>query len=192
MAYDAASQRIFIGCRNSMLAVVDALTGKVVAHQQTCSGVDAGAFDPSSKLIFISCSEGVISVIHELTPDNYDLVDTVKTQLWARTMALDPVTKKIHMPTADIETVARARSTETVCKENETWELPSARRVTLIRNGRSRANVKRQPLATSHKPHITAFMRGAQATRSDSRPRHPVAEDDLFNEFQKKMKQRMI
>ena len=106
MAYDAASQRLFIGCRNSTLAVVDALTGKVVAHQQTCSGVDAGGFDPDSKLVFISCGEGVMSVIHELSPDYYELVDTVKTQLWARTMALDPVTKKIYLPTADIETVA--------------------------------------------------------------------------------------
>jgi hypothetical protein len=82
------------------------LTGKVVAHQQTCSGVDAGGFDPDSKLIFISCSEGVITVIHELSPDYYEPVDTVKTQLWARTMALDPLTKKIFLPTADIETVA--------------------------------------------------------------------------------------
>jgi hypothetical protein len=105
MAYDADSQRLFIGCRNSTLAVVDALTGKVVAHQQTCSGVDAGGFDPENKLIFISCSEGVISVIHEVSPDFYELVDTVKTQLWARTMALDPITKKIYLPTADIETV---------------------------------------------------------------------------------------
>jgi WD40 repeat protein len=106
MAYDSATQRLFVGCRNSTLAVVDALTGKVVAHQQTCSGVDAGGFDPDNKLVFISCSEGVISVIHEVSPDFYELTDTVKTQLWARTMALDPITKKIYLPTADIETVA--------------------------------------------------------------------------------------
>jgi WD40 repeat protein len=108
LAYDANSQRLFVGCRDSSLAVVDASTGKVVAHQQTCSGVDAGGFDPDSKLIFISCSEGVISVIHEVSPDFYELVDTVKTQLWARTMALDPITKKIYLPTADIETVPNA------------------------------------------------------------------------------------
>lgn len=106
MAYDHANQRLFIGCRNSMLAVVNALTGKVVAHQQTCSGVDAGDFDSERKLVFISCAEGVVSIIHEVSPDYYELVDTVKTQLWARTMALDPVTKRIYLPTADIETVA--------------------------------------------------------------------------------------
>lgn len=106
MAYDSASLRLFVGCRNSTLAVVDALTGKVVAHQQTCSGVDAGGFDPNNKLVFISCSEGVISVIREVSPDFYELIDTVKTELWARTMALDLITKKIYLPTADIETVA--------------------------------------------------------------------------------------
>jgi DNA-binding beta-propeller fold protein YncE len=105
LAYDQANQRLFIGCRNSTLAVVDALTGRVVAHQQTCSGVDAGGFDPDNKLVFISCGEGVLTVIHELSPDYYELADTVKTQLWARTMALDPITKKIYLPTADIESV---------------------------------------------------------------------------------------
>jgi hypothetical protein len=104
LSFDAASQRLFVGCRNATLAVVDAVTGTVVAHQMTCAGVDAGGFDPEKKLIFISCGEGVISVIHELTPNYYELADTVKTQLWARTMALDPVTKEIFLPTADIET----------------------------------------------------------------------------------------
>lgn len=108
LAYDAGSQRLFVGCRDSSLAIVNALTGKVVAHQQTCSGVDAGSFDPDNKLVFISCSEGVISVIHEISPDFYELIDSVKTQLWARTMALDPVTKKIYLPTADIEILPNA------------------------------------------------------------------------------------
>lgn len=110
LAFDAASQRLFVGCRNAMLAVVDAASGKQVATQMTCNGVDAGGFDPESKLIFISCNEGVISVIHEVSPDFYELVDTVKTQLWARTMALDPITKKIFLPTADIETLANPDS----------------------------------------------------------------------------------
>jgi hypothetical protein len=105
LSYDANAQRLFVGCRDATLAVVDAITGKVVAHQMTCAGVDAGGFDPDEKLIFISCNEGVISVIHEVSPDFYELVDTVKTELWARTMALDPITKKIYLPTADIEIV---------------------------------------------------------------------------------------
>jgi hypothetical protein len=106
MAFDTASRRLFICCRNSTRAVVDALSGKVVVHQQTCSRVAARGFDPDNKLVFISRSEGVISLIREVSPDFYELADMVKTQLWTRTMTLDPVTKKIYLPTADIETVA--------------------------------------------------------------------------------------
>src|SRR5262249_41275476 len=104
LSYDAKAQRLFVGCRDG-LTVLDATTGKVVGRSLICSGVDAGAYDPESKLIFESCAEGVISVVHQVTPDYYELVDTVKTQLWAKTMAFDPKTKRIFLPTAQIETV---------------------------------------------------------------------------------------
>jgi hypothetical protein len=106
LAIDASSHRLFVGCLNASLAVVDADSGKVVAHQLACGGVDAGGFDPEKKLVFLSCAEGVVSVIHQVSPDNYELVDTVKTELWARTMAFDSVTKRIFLPTADMESVA--------------------------------------------------------------------------------------
>jgi hypothetical protein len=68
-----------------------------------CSGVDASGFDAESKLVFESCSEGVISVIRQMTPDNYRIVETIPTRLWARTMAFDPKTKNIYLPTSDFE-----------------------------------------------------------------------------------------
>jgi hypothetical protein len=105
LAFDAANQRLFVGCRDG-LAVLDATNGKVVGRAQICSGVDSAGFDPDNKLIFESCGEGVISVIRQVSPDYYLLVDTVKTQLYARTMALDPKTKRIFLPTAEFETVA--------------------------------------------------------------------------------------
>jgi DNA-binding beta-propeller fold protein YncE len=104
LAYDLANQRLFVGCRDG-LAVLDATTGKVVGRSLMCSGVDAGAFDPENKLIFESCGEGVISVIRQVSADYYELVDTVKTQLWAKTMAFDTKTRKIFLPTAEFETI---------------------------------------------------------------------------------------
>jgi DNA-binding beta-propeller fold protein YncE len=104
LSYDGANQRLFVGCRDG-LAVLDATTGKVVGRSMICSGVDAGGFDPENKLIFESCGEGVISVIQQLSPDYYQLVDTVRTQLYAKTMAFDPKTKKMFLPTAEFETV---------------------------------------------------------------------------------------
>jgi DNA-binding beta-propeller fold protein YncE len=106
LAIDTSSHRLFVGCLNASLAVLDANSGEVVAHQLACGGVDAGGFDPEKKLVFPSCAEGVVSVIHQLSPDSYELVDTVKTELWARTMGFDSATKKIFLPTADMETVA--------------------------------------------------------------------------------------
>jgi len=104
LSYDAANQRLFVGCRDG-LAVLDAASGKVVGRSIICGGVDASGFDPENRLIFESCGEGVISVIRQVSPDYYELVDTVKTQFRAKTMAFDPKTKKIFLPAAEFETV---------------------------------------------------------------------------------------
>jgi outer membrane protein assembly factor BamB len=104
LSFDSANQRLFVGCRDG-LAVLDATTGKVVGRSLICSGVDAGGFDPESKLIFESCTEGVVSVVRQVSPDYYVLIDTVKTELSAKTMAFDPKTKKIFLPTAEFEIV---------------------------------------------------------------------------------------
>ena len=47
----------------------------------------------------------MISVIQQVTPDYYVLVDTIKTEIGAKTMAFDAKTKKIFLPTAEFETV---------------------------------------------------------------------------------------
>ena len=107
LSYDGASQRLFVGCRDGF-AALDATTGKVVDTSLMCSGVDAGSFDSEEKLVFESCGEGVISVIREITPDQYELVETIPTQLWARTMAFDLKTKNIYLSTAEIETLPNA------------------------------------------------------------------------------------
>jgi hypothetical protein len=40
-------------------------------------------------------------VIHEDSPDKYSIVENVKTQPRARTMAIDTKTHKIYLPTAE-------------------------------------------------------------------------------------------
>jgi len=101
LAYDSREQRLFIGCDDGHLYVIDAVTGKFVNRVQMCSGVDGSGYDPDARLVFQACDEGVISVIHENATDAYDIIDTVKTALWASAMAFDPKTKAIYLPTAD-------------------------------------------------------------------------------------------
>jgi hypothetical protein len=77
---DDTNKRLFVG-RKDGFAALDATTGKVVGRSLMCSGVDAGGFDPEKKWIFESCGEDVISVIRQTTPDYYELIETIPTQL---------------------------------------------------------------------------------------------------------------
>jgi len=103
LAYDAKTKRLFIGCNDEpKMVVMDATSGKVINSFPIGRGVDYGGFDPQAKLIFFSCREGVLSVFHEKSADEYEDVGPVKTQAGARTMAFDPKTQKIFLPTADV------------------------------------------------------------------------------------------
>ena len=89
---DVKNNRLFIGCRNRMLVVLDAVKGKVVASLPIGDHVDATYFDPASGTIFDSCGDGTLSVIHEDSPDKYSLVENAQTQPGAKTMAFDAKT----------------------------------------------------------------------------------------------------
>ncbi len=100
LALDRTSRRLFSGCDNKMMAIVDADSGKLITTLPIGEGVDATAFDPATNLAFASCGEGVLTAIHEDAPDKFSVAENVKTQPGARTMALDPKTHKIYTVTA--------------------------------------------------------------------------------------------
>lgn len=83
------------------MAVMNADTGQVVTTIPIGDHVDATAFDPDSQLIFNSNGEGTITVIHEDGPDQYSLIENVKTLPRAKTMALDPRTHRLFLSTAE-------------------------------------------------------------------------------------------
>ncbi|MGB6945535.1 MAG: YncE family protein, partial [Bryobacteraceae bacterium] len=67
-------------------------------------GVDATWFDPGTKTVFDSCGrDGVLTVIHEDSLDKYTVVENVKTEQGARTMALDPKTHMVFLALAQVE-----------------------------------------------------------------------------------------
>jgi hypothetical protein len=94
-------QRLFAGCGNKTMAIVDMRTGKVVASPAVGAGVDAAGFDPGTQLAFTSNGEGTITVVHEDTPDKYTVVETVPTQRGARTMDVNPKTHRLYTVTAE-------------------------------------------------------------------------------------------
>ena len=100
LAIDRKHRRLFSGCGNKLMAIVDADSGKVISTLPIGEGVDATAFDPETGLAFASCGEGVLTVVHEESADKFSVAENVPTQRGARTMALDPAKHQIFLVTA--------------------------------------------------------------------------------------------
>ena len=113
LAYDAKTNRLFIGCRNDpKMVVMDAATGKVIASFPIGANVDFADFDPGSRLIFFSCGDGTLSIYHEKSANEYEDAGAVKTQPSAKTMGFDPKTKKIYLPAAEYTETPNADPTK--------------------------------------------------------------------------------
>jgi DNA-binding beta-propeller fold protein YncE len=100
MAIDRKHGRLFVGCANKMMAMVDSTSGRVVATVPIGEGVDANAFDSTSGLAFASCGDGTLTVAREDSPDRLTVVETVPTQRRSRTMALDEKTNNVFLAAA--------------------------------------------------------------------------------------------
>lgn len=102
LSMDAKHSRLFSGCRNKLLVVMNAKNGKVVQTLPIGDHVDGTFFDPDTNTIFSSNDDGTLAVTHEDSPNKYTLVENVQTEPGARTMALDFKTGHIFMPTAQM------------------------------------------------------------------------------------------
>jgi DNA-binding beta-propeller fold protein YncE len=106
LAMDTRTRRLFVGCDNKMMAIVNADTGKIAITVPTGDGTDANAFDQETGLAFSANGEGTLTVVREDSPDKYTVVENVATKKSARTMALDLKTHNIFLPAADFDAPA--------------------------------------------------------------------------------------
>ena len=106
LAMDVKSRRLFAGCSNKLMAVVDADSGKVITTLPIGQGVDANGFDPETKLAFASNGEGTLTVVHEDSAEKFTVVENVATRRSARTMGLDLKTHNIFLPAAEFDAPA--------------------------------------------------------------------------------------
>jgi DNA-binding beta-propeller fold protein YncE len=100
LAIDRKNRRLFVGCDNKMMAVVDADSGKVLATPAIAEGVDATAYDDETDLAFASCGQGVLTVVKQDSPQKFSVGENVKTEPGARTIALDTKTHNVFTVTA--------------------------------------------------------------------------------------------
>jgi DNA-binding beta-propeller fold protein YncE len=102
MAVDQENGRLFVGCANRLMVVLDSNNGRVIGSMPIGPGPDDSAYDPETRLIYTSNGgDGTVSVIRQESPDKYSVLETVKTAPGARNMALDLKTKKIFLPLFD-------------------------------------------------------------------------------------------
>lgn len=106
LALDEQHHRLFLGCDNHLMLMMDGATGKVITSVPIAEGVDANAFDPGTGYAFASCGAGTVTIAHEDSPDQLHVVQTLTTARGARTMALDPSTHKIYLAAATYQPAA--------------------------------------------------------------------------------------
>lgn len=107
MAIDVKNHRLFLGCHNGKMVMMDNTNGKVVATVPIGQGVDANAFDPGTQFAFASCGDGTTTIAKEEARDKLTVVQTLQTQRGSRTMVLDPATHKIYLAAAQFEPPAQ-------------------------------------------------------------------------------------
>ncbi|MEO8147988.1 MAG: YncE family protein [Bacteroidia bacterium] len=101
LAYDKANQRLFSVCDNKMMAVSDALTGKVITTLPIGERVDGAAFDSQLKRAYSSNGDGTMTVVQQKDKDTYEVLENVATQKGARTIAVNTKTNHLFLPTAE-------------------------------------------------------------------------------------------
>src|SRR5438552_18202901 len=103
IALDAAHHRVFSGCHNKMMTMLHTDTGKVIANVPIGAGTDGCSFDDATQLVFASCGDGTTTIAKEETPEKLTVVQTLQTERGARTMAIDPKTHRIYLPSAQFQ-----------------------------------------------------------------------------------------
>ena len=106
MGIDLQHNRLFIGCRNQTLLVVDSLSGETVATLPIGKWVDATIYDPVRRRVFACCGDGTLTVIRQDSVDSYTVDEVVKTELGVRTMAFDSATNTIYAPSAELSPIS--------------------------------------------------------------------------------------
>ena len=101
LAVDAIHHRVFSTCGNGKLVVLDTDSGKLIATPDIGADADGVAFDPIHGRIFTSNADSTMTVLHEDTPDQYSILQTVKTGVGAKQIAIDEASSRIFLPTGE-------------------------------------------------------------------------------------------
>ncbi|MEI6218656.1 MAG: YncE family protein, partial [bacterium] len=107
LAIDVAGNRLFSVCRNKLMIIMDAQTGKVIGSVPIGERADGAGFDPVKKLAYSSNGDGTLTIVQETANGKYTVLETVPTQQGARTMAVDTKTHHLFLPAVEFGPVPK-------------------------------------------------------------------------------------
>jgi hypothetical protein len=96
MALDEQRQRLFVGCRDGKLVVLDSNTGKELQTLEITPGVDDTIYDPKSRRLY-AIGGGAVDVYDQISMDKYASRGSVSTGSKARTARLVPQLNRLFV-----------------------------------------------------------------------------------------------
>jgi len=101
LALDAAHARLFAGCANQRVQVLNTDNGQAVANLTIGPGVDVMAYDAGRGLLFTANGGGYgsVSVIRQHVTDTYSVIQNLPTMQQARTLAVDSSSGNVYLVT---------------------------------------------------------------------------------------------
>jgi DNA-binding beta-propeller fold protein YncE len=99
LAIDVAHRRLFSGCGNQQMVVLDADSGKILGTAPIGAGVDGVAFDPTLGIAVSSNGkDGTMTIVREGPAGTFKAVQTLKTAKGAKTIDVDTKTHRFYTP----------------------------------------------------------------------------------------------
>jgi DNA-binding beta-propeller fold protein YncE len=104
IALDPTGRRLWVACGNRQLVSVDGDNGMVIAEFPIGEHPDGAAFDPVGRRVFVSCRDGTLTIVRYKSNVAFAVDQTLTTAYGARTIALDPMTHRVFLPTGKFGT----------------------------------------------------------------------------------------
>jgi DNA-binding beta-propeller fold protein YncE len=98
LAIDTQRMRLFAGCSNQQMVILDAQTGNILGTTPIGKNVDGVAFEPSLRLATSANGDGTASVVKETATGKFETIKIVKTAPGAKTITIDPKTHQFLLP----------------------------------------------------------------------------------------------
>ncbi len=103
LAYDHHTGRLFSGCANKVLMVVNPDSGAVVTTLPIGPYSDAVVVDEARGRVLVPNGDGTMTVVGEAPGDAYSVIRTFPTFLGARSMAVDPRSGDLYVTYGNIQ-----------------------------------------------------------------------------------------